>query len=117
MKKQGARSSTAMVVQSVAVGARTYELRYNRCGKENCRVCYRRGADYSGPPGHGPYWYLCFSARGRWRRIYIGKVLDTDKWITPEGDVDWAAYRARRAQTRAAAAAGKTAEAKGADHE
>lgn len=92
---KGDRSSDSMIQQTIVVGNRTYEYRYNRCGKKNCHVCYHRQADYSGPPGHGPYWYLCVTHRGRWRRLYIGKELDTQKFVLPNGSIDWEAYRNR----------------------
>ena len=34
------------------------------CGKVNCGKC-----------PHGPYWYLEFRSRGKWRHRYIGKEL------------------------------------------
>lgn len=95
MHRQGAPSSAQMIIQTLHVGLRTYELRYNRCGRRNCSVCYNRGLAYSGPPGHGPYWYLITTTAGRTRRIYIGRTLDTNLYVTPQGDIDWAAYKAR----------------------
>lgn len=35
------------------------------CGKANCTKC-----------PHGPYWYLEFRSRGKWRHKYLGKNLD-----------------------------------------
>lgn len=92
---KGDRSSESMIKQSLVVGTRTYEQRYNRCGKRNCRTCYHRPADYCGPPGHGPYWYLCITFNGRWRRLYIGKELDTAKFIQADGSIDWVAFKNR----------------------
>lgn len=96
MRIQGSPSMPAMIVKTIVVGIRTYECRYNRCGKKNCRVCYHRSPEYCGPPGHGPYWYLCITQKGRWRRLYIGKELDTAKFIKPDGAVDWTWYKMRR---------------------
>lgn len=70
------------VVESFKFKDRIYELRLNACGKTNCATC-------SGNlPRHGPYWYLCVPWSGKWRRIYIGKDLDTTKFICPDGSVD-----------------------------
>ena len=84
-----------MVAQRIQAVNRVYELRYVRCGRLNCHTCFNRGVSYCGPPGHGPYWYLCATRKGRTVQIYIGKILDTSKYMTPEGDIDWAAYRYR----------------------
>jgi hypothetical protein len=45
----------------------TYQLRYVRCGKPNCRSC-----------PHGPYWYKAQHRGDRvyWR--YVGKMRDDD---------------------------------------
>lgn len=70
------------VVESFKFKGRIYELRRNACGKRNCNTC-------SGTiPRHGPYWYLCTPWGGKWRRIYIGKDLDTTKFIDKDGNVD-----------------------------
>ena len=96
MKHRGDPSNPRMIVQTVVCSSRTYELRYNRCGKTNCQSCYHRSLDYSGPPGHGPYWYLCVTRKGRSKRIYIGKTLDTSRWVLPDGSIDWAGFNARK---------------------
>jgi len=90
--------SQAMSIQTVTLHNRSYELRLTRCGKRNCRVCYDRPPNSWRPPGHGPYWYLAFSSgiNQQWRRIYIGKTLDTARFITPEGQIDFAAIDAAR---------------------
>lgn len=67
------------VVESFRFHGRIYELRKNSCGKKNCTVC-----DGS-RPAHGPYWYVCISRHGRWRRVYIGKDLDTAKFVNDQG--------------------------------
>lgn len=72
------------VQESFKFKGRIYELRRNSCGKRNCRTC--RGRDAR----HGPYWYLCVPYGGKWRRIYIGKDLDTTKYIGQDGKVDHA---------------------------
>jgi len=92
----------SMVVQRLEIGIRTYENRYTLCHRPNCTVCYGRQEDYVGPPGHGPYWYLCVTTGRRWTRIYIGKVLDTNRFILPDGSIDWPQVKTRR-QARVAA--------------
>jgi len=96
-------------MNQLRVGLRTYELRYNRCHKKTCTVCYGRQFDYAGPPGHGPYWYLCFTHGSKWVRLYIGKILDTKKFIADDGGIDWDQVldhrRARLITARNAAAA------------
>ena len=69
------------VVESFKFKGRVYELRLNSCGKQNCHTCL------GNIPKHGPYWYLCVPWGGKWRRIYIGKDLDTTKYIEPDGKV------------------------------
>jgi len=78
-------SRDAMVVQRVTVGGRYYEQRLVRCGKENCSRC--NGG--TKPPGHGPYWYLVVTKGPRTRRIYLGKDLDTRRYVDQEGRIDW----------------------------
>lgn len=46
------------------------------CGKANCSKC-----------PHGPYWYLEFRSRGKWRHRYIGKSLEKGKWREQESSV------------------------------
>jgi hypothetical protein len=41
----------------------TYQLERVKCGKPKCRKW------------HGPYWYAYWSAGGRTRSLYIGKLL------------------------------------------
>jgi hypothetical protein len=90
-----------MVKQRLDVGIRSYELRYTICHRRNCTTCYGRQEDYCGPPGHGPYWYLCVVHARRWTRIYIGKTLDTTKFILADGAIDWATIKARATARRA----------------
>lgn len=93
MKSPIPPDSTPATLTSFRVGSRTYERRYVDCGKEGCHRCnrghYRR-------PTHGPYWYLCFAQKGSWIRIYQGKELDTTKFVTADGRIDFAAIRARK---------------------
>lgn len=89
-------SDARMVVQTVQVGRRTYELRYNRCGKGNCSTCYPVGGRAGQRVGHGPYWYLCASRGRRWMRVYVGKTLNTAIYVTADGGVDWAAVKQAR---------------------
>lgn len=91
--QQPTPGSTPATVAAFSVGSRHYESRLNDCGKVNCRQCGGTGRRH---PSHGPYWYLCVMARGSWRRIYLGKELDTTKYVAPDGSIDWAAVRAKR---------------------
>ena len=93
---QHSPSHSAMVIQRVVVGLRTYECRYTLCHKPTCKTCYGRQEDYIGPPGHGPYWYLCVTTGRRWTRVYIGKTLDTTRFIRPDGEIDWPQIKERR---------------------
>lgn len=85
--------SSSAVVTTFKQGKRTYERRYIDCGKQNCRRCTTATGRVA---SHGPYWYLCFARKGKWFRVYLGKVLDTSRFITPAGDIDWDAIRDRR---------------------
>jgi len=85
-----------MIVQTIKVGHRVYEQRFNRCGKPTCLKC-KSGWIYEGLRfGHGPYWYLCVTYNRRWRRVYIGKILNTELFIDPAGEVDWGAIKAAK---------------------
>jgi hypothetical protein len=91
-----------MLVTSFSSGGRTYEQRYTCCHKENCKSCNPPNPDFSGPIGHGPYWYLCFRHGKGWTRVYLGKVLNTLKFVLADGSIDFEsilAARARRAAT------------------
>lgn len=81
-----------MTLQTVKCGCRIYELRLNRCGKPKCRVCYPPGGAGDGMPGHGPYWYMQVTQGALFRRFYIGKDLDTSKYVNADGQPDWAEY-------------------------
>lgn len=59
----------------------TYQLELVQCGKPNCRKW------------HGPYWYAYWSAGGRTRSLYVGKLL------RPATEV--AVLRVQRARARA----------------
>jgi hypothetical protein len=85
-----------MTIQTVDVEGRHYENRLNRCGKPNCTICYPPGGSADGAPGHGPYWYLTVMMKGKFHRFYIGKTLDTRKFVGPDGTVDVNAYRNRK---------------------
>jgi hypothetical protein len=82
-----------MVVDTVKVGSRTYEQRWNLCGKKTCTVCYPPHEVAVGRCGHGPYWYLCLQHGRRWLRLYIGKVLNTERYIKGDGTLDWEMVR------------------------
>jgi len=90
------------VVASFSAPGRHYEARLNDCGKVNCSKCGGAGRR---TPSHGPYWYLCVQSRGQWRRIYLGKELDTARFITSNGRVDWDAIKAARKKKNATAIA------------
>lgn len=62
----------------------TYQLRYVRCGRPNCRPC-------SIGFGHGPYWYAYQRQGGRVRSRYVGKNLPADAFAkapAPEPEID-----------------------------
>lgn len=98
--EKGEASDGRMVVQVLKVGRRVYELRFNRCGRTNCGVCYPSPGEPPGRVGHGPYWYLCATRGRKWVRVYLGKVLNTEVYVTPEGEVDWVMVRADRETKR-----------------
>ncbi len=85
------------VIESFSFHNRIYELRRNSCGKANCTVCN------GNQPTHGPYWYMCVSVSGRWRRIYLGKELDTTKFVDAEGNLQLPPPRGLPAHQRPAA--------------
>jgi len=97
MSTTGERESDKrMVEQLVHVGKRIYERRFQLCHRANCGTCYPQPGARAARPGHGPYWYLLARRGGKLRRIYIGKLLDTARYVLPDGEIDWAAVRARR---------------------
>jgi len=61
----------------------TYQLEYIQCGKPRCRKW------------HGPYWYAYWTAGGRSRSLYIGKLLRPAAVVAVE--------RVERARSRRAA--------------
>jgi hypothetical protein len=90
------RPRSTTVATSLRVGDRLYEQRFQRCNKPNCSSCTGPAPNPAVPLGHGPYWYLCFSQGHSWRRIYIGKLLNTQLFVLPNGKLDHAAIEARR---------------------
>ena len=78
-------------------GPRVYERRYVDCGKANCSKC---SSDHGRYPSHGPYWYLCATFEGKWIRIYLGRDLDSFKFVLPDGNVDWKQIDAGRKKPR-----------------
>lgn len=94
--ERGAPSNKGMIVQTLTVGTRSYEQRYQLCHKQNCRVCYGPDKPVGIPPGHGPYWYLVLMKGTKRVRLYIGKELDTARFVKPGGEIDWAAVAERR---------------------
>jgi len=89
---------TSAVVESFWVHNHRYISRYADCGKPNCKRC---GATGPRNASHGPYWYLCFTdEHGRWQQIYLGKTVDTSRFVTSQGNLDLAAIRAWRSRRR-----------------
>ena len=68
----------------------TYEQRFVNCHKANCKRC---NGHHGAVLGHGPYWYACITVRGRWKRLYLGKDLDTARYRLANGEPDWDAIR------------------------
>ena len=85
------------IVQTIVDRSVTYEQRVNTCGKANCKRCNGVAGDVI---GHGPYWYYCVALKSRWIRIYLGKFLDTARFRTPDGSVDWGAVLNRKARAK-----------------
>jgi hypothetical protein len=50
--------------------------------------------------GHGPYWYLIVPGGYRPTRVYIGKTLDTQRYVRDDGEVDWAAIKAMKKERK-----------------
>lgn len=81
------------VVATIKAEGRVYVRQFVDCGKKNCSRC--RTPD--GRAGsHGPYWYLCATRRGKWRRVYVGKNLDTGRFMLPDGRIDWQRIETRQ---------------------
>lgn len=91
--QQPAPATTRATIAAFEIGPRHYESRLNDCGKANCKRCGGTGKRH---PSHGPYWYMCVMSRGSWRRVYLGKELDTTKYVNGNGTVDWDAVRKKR---------------------
>jgi len=72
-------------VQSLRVNGATYESRLVCCYKPGCRSC---NVDGQHVPSHGPYWYLCFTLKGKTKRRYLGKHLDTSRFRDSNGLID-----------------------------
>lgn len=89
------RSPNQETVQSIHVAGVTYELRLVNCGKANCRRC---NIDGRSAPSHGPYWYIRFTEKGKTRRVYMGRDLDTRKYRDAAGAITLEGIRRDRAQ-------------------
>lgn len=87
MATKNPRSASSCVTAAFRAQGRSYEQRRVNCGKPNCGKCNPPGGDSR--PSHGPYWYLCVRRNHRWRRVYLGKELDTQKYIDNDGNVDF----------------------------
>lgn len=96
--EQGEKSDGRMIVQTLRVGSRSYEQRWNRCGKANCSTCNGASREANKVPGHGPYWYLVVSMGRKVLRVYIGKILNTEVYVMPNGDLDFGQIRLLRAE-------------------
>jgi hypothetical protein len=44
---------------------------------------------------------MCAARTGRWRRIYIGKNLDTGRFIDPNDNINWALIDRRPSESKA----------------
>jgi hypothetical protein len=89
-------------LNKIVDGPVEYVLRRTSCRNPRCTTCIDKvtGLRF---PAHGPYWYLvayCAPKGKRWI-IYIGKRMDTSKWRTPDGGVDWNAYFGERIRAKA----------------
>lgn len=85
--------SKSPVMQSVTIKGMLYQSRLVNCGKKNCTRCNPK----EGPQQlHGPYWYLCVSTQYGYRRLYLGKSLDPNKFRNADGSVDTRALQFRR---------------------
>jgi hypothetical protein len=58
----------ALVVETVHVEGITYQSRFVKCGKANCKKCAKG-------PTHGPYWYAFVWTKGKPKAHYVGKNL------------------------------------------
>jgi len=85
---------------------RVYERSIVDCGKANCSRC---NSPAGRRPSHGPYWYLCATHGGAWRRVYLGRILDTSRFIAPDGSVDWLAVSNRHSSPTSASPGGNGA--------
>lgn len=83
--------------QKIADGKFRYEQRANTCGKQNCKRCFPDTGPVIAHPG---YWYMCFPHKGKWVRLYLGKTLDTKRFRQSDGEVDWPAIAAHRAEQK-----------------
>lgn len=76
------------VIATVTVNGRSYEQALGDCGKPRCTRC---NPPTGRAPSHGPYWYLLGYRNGGRSRIYLGKELDTTRYASPSGGIDWTA--------------------------
>ncbi len=109
----GVLGEDPMLAAKVAAGGgAVYEQRWVRCGKGNCGLCRAAEAGEDARRGHGPYWYLSVKTSGGWRRIYVGKVLDTRKYRDQDGNILWRELTLARARREARADARREARAR-----
>lgn len=97
MQPEKEPKSYSTVQSHFSIRDRHYEARLVDCGKPNCTKCGGRGRRH---PSHGPYWYLCYTHQARWYRQYLGKEVDTSRFVTAHGNLDIIALRAKRRNRR-----------------
>lgn len=88
---------TRATVQTLVYRGATYELRLVCCNRTNCSRCNAEGRMR---PTHGPYWYLCYTSRGRTCRVYMGKNLNTSLYRDDTGRISVALIKARPRRSR-----------------
>lgn len=104
MAKKGIQPHAGAAKGTIAIihhEGRSYEQRLIDCRKPNCKKCSTQPAR---TPSHGPYWYLCAQTKSGWRRLYLGKTLNTSLYIRESGAIDWQAYAADRKPRKTPAA-------------
>lgn len=82
-----------------------YVKRFTYCTTPTCHAC-RSKTSGKRVPTHGPYWYFIayYAPKQHYQLVYIGRILDTSLYRTPDGKVDWQAYESRPRRRKAKAA-------------
>lgn len=93
--KTSARLARLRCIQFIVDGPIRYELRRVSCSNPRCKQCILL-PNGSHAPSHGPYWYMLTRNPETNARmtVYLGKVLDTNKYRTSEGSFDYEAFKA-----------------------